>query len=118
LVACKDREQAPKPTSNPTPVQPAAADELTPEERAKLAEMSPLPAVPPDPTNAYADDPKAARLGQMLFFDKSFSGPLLVGDDGTNGELGKAGEVGKVSCATCHDGPGLDDRRPGSHVSR
>ncbi len=118
LAACKGREP-PAPQQQPKEQQPTpAAGELTPAERAKLAELSPLPAVPPDPTNAYADDPKAARLGQMLFFDEGFSGPLLVGDDGANGALGKAGEPGKVSCATCHEGPALDDRRAGSHVSR
>lgn len=43
-----------------------------------------LPPLPDDPGNAVADDPRAARLGQMLFFDTRLSG---------NGE---------VSCATCH----------------
>jgi len=125
LAACKGDEPAGKETPAQPPPQPpqppAAGDELTPAERAQLARLSPLPAVPPDPTNAYADDPRAARLGQMLFFDQGFSGPLLVGDDEAGaqaGGLGKAGEAGKVSCRTCHDGPALDDRRPGSHVSR
>ncbi len=43
-----------------------------------------LPPVPPDPTNAVADDPRAARLGQQLFFD-----PRLSGN-------------GQVACVTCH----------------
>lgn len=43
-----------------------------------------LPALPPDPSNIYADDPRAAALGQKLFFDTRFS---------SNGE---------VSCGTCH----------------
>jgi cytochrome c peroxidase len=43
-----------------------------------------LPPLPPDPSNAFADDPKAAALGEKLFFDARFS---------ANGE---------VSCATCH----------------
>ena len=73
--------------------------------------LSPLPPVPADPTNAVADSPLAATFGQMLFFDKSFSGPLVVGDDGTNGGLGAVGETGKVSCASCHIGAVLDDRR-------
>jgi cytochrome c peroxidase len=38
----------------------------------------------PDPSNSVADDPRAAQLGQTLFFDSRFS---------ANGE---------VSCATCH----------------
>jgi len=47
-----------------------------------LASLGPVPA---DPSNRYADDTAAARLGQRLFFDTRFSGN------------------GKVSCATCHD---------------
>jgi len=43
-----------------------------------------LPPVPADPSNAVADDPRAARLGQRLFFDPRLS---------ANGE---------VACATCH----------------
>ena len=43
-----------------------------------------IPALPPDPSNVYADDPQAALLGQKLFFDTRFS---------SNNE---------VSCATCH----------------
>ncbi|OQX69821.1 MAG: hypothetical protein B6A08_02775 [Sorangiineae bacterium NIC37A_2] len=55
---------------------------------AALSDFSPLEEVPPDPTNAYADDPGAAGLGQMFFFDPDFSGPLA-----TNSDLGQAGEV-------------------------
>jgi cytochrome c peroxidase len=69
-----------------------------------LEKLSPLPEVPPDPTNAFADDPDAAELGQMLFFDPMFSGPLTVASD-----LGAVGEAGKVSCKTCHASPYLDD---------
>ena len=58
---------------------------LTPDEIALAHEFSPLPDPPVDPTNAVADDPRAALLGQALFFDARLSG---------NGE---------VSCATCHD---------------
>ena len=35
--------------------------------------LTSLPALPPDPSNAYADDPRAAVLGQQLFFDTRFS---------------------------------------------
>lgn len=42
-------------------------------------------AIPPDPTNRFADDPRAAHFGQYLFFDTRFSAN------------------GQVSCATCHD---------------
>jgi cytochrome c peroxidase len=43
-----------------------------------------LPPLPPDPSNAYADHPKAVALGKSLFFDTRFSAN------------------GRVSCATCH----------------
>ena len=43
-----------------------------------------LPPVPPDPSNAYADNAQAAALGKKIFFDTRFS----------------ANE--KVACATCH----------------
>jgi cytochrome c peroxidase len=43
-----------------------------------------LPPLPPDPSNRYADDPRAAEFGHKLFFDTRFS------------------TTGDVSCATCH----------------
>lgn len=43
-----------------------------------------LKPVPPDPSNSVADDPRAADLGERLFFDVRLS---------ANGE---------VACATCH----------------
>jgi len=86
-------------------------DGFTDAEIAAMKLQSPLPAVPPDPTNKYADDMKAAALGQMLFHDKSYSGALVVGDDGTNGGLGAVGDTGKVSCKDCHSSEGLDDQR-------
>lgn len=43
-----------------------------------------LPPLPPEPSNAVADDARAAALGHRLFFD-----PRLSGN-------------GAVSCATCH----------------
>jgi cytochrome c peroxidase len=43
-----------------------------------------LPPVPADPSNRVADDPRAADLGQRIFFDTRFS------------------SNGKVSCASCH----------------
>ena len=46
--------------------------------------LSSLPPLTPDPSNAVADDPRAAELGHRLFFDTRLSG---------NGE---------VACATCH----------------
>lgn len=46
-----------------------------------LGSLAPLP---PDPSNAVADDPRAADLGQKLFFDTRLSGN------------------GQVACASCH----------------
>ncbi|MDP6385754.1 MAG: cytochrome c peroxidase [Planctomycetota bacterium] len=50
-----------------------------------LARLSPLPPTPLDPTNRWADDARAVRLGHWLFFDPSLSSDR------------------SVSCATCHD---------------
>ncbi|MFO0618806.1 MAG: cytochrome c peroxidase [Polyangiaceae bacterium] len=60
-----------------------------------LSEIT-LPSAPPDdPTNAVADDPRAAALGEALFFDAGLS------------------PSGQVSCATCHDpAHALADARP------
>ncbi|MCK6589187.1 MAG: cytochrome-c peroxidase, partial [Polyangiaceae bacterium] len=78
---------------------------FTSEEWVKVQTLSPLPErPPPDTTNKYADDPKAAVLGQQFFFEKGYSGPLFVGDDGTNGGLGAVDEEGKIACASCHEG--------------
>ena len=46
--------------------------------------LASLPPLPPDPTNAVADNPLAVELGRRLFFDTRFSAN------------------GRVSCATCH----------------
>ena len=78
-------------------------DGFTQEERAAIGKLGPLGPPDADPTNQYADSQKAAALGQRIFFDKSYSGPLTVGDDGTNGALGSLGERGKVACASCHN---------------
>jgi cytochrome c peroxidase len=83
---------------------------FTAEEWAKVQTLSPLPERPPaDTTNKYADDPKAAVLGQQFFFEKGYSGPITVGNDGSNGGLGMAGETGKISCASCHEGEWMID---------
>jgi cytochrome c peroxidase len=90
---------APAPTADAS-VEAGSASLLGADEMAKLRTLSPLPALPPDPTNAYADNPKAAALGQRFFFDSGASGPL--GDIGARGGLGNVGETGKVSCQSCH----------------
>jgi cytochrome c peroxidase len=55
-------------------------------ERATLKSLSidSLPALPPDPSDRYADDPRAAALGRRLFFDPHFSAD------------------GSIACAHCH----------------
>ena len=80
--------------------------ELTDTEWAIIETLSPLPAVPADPTNAHADDAAAALLGQRLFFDARYSGPLAVDSD-----LGAMGETGRVSCASCHSSIVMSDDR-------
>jgi len=82
----------------------APPDGFTETEWATIKGMSPLPAVPADPTNKYADNEAAAAFGRKFFWEKRYSGPIstATAGDGTNGELGLAGETGKVSCGSCH----------------
>lgn len=56
----------------------------TASELAAILRHSPMPPPPPDPTDRFADDPRAARLGKALFFDARLS------------------PSGSISCATCH----------------
>lgn len=85
---------------------------FTDAERELYATLSPLPDVPPDSTNRFADDVDAAALGQKLFFDPRYSGPLAQPSD-----LGAVGDTGKVACASCHWGEYLDDQRAPHNVS-
>jgi hypothetical protein len=82
------------------------ASGAAPDLREPFAGMSPLPGVPADPTNAYADSAAAAALGQRLFFDEKFSGKLKIASD-----LGAVDDAAKVSCKSCHEGAALDDDR-------
>lgn len=77
-----------------------APSEFTPDERALVLQHA-LGDPPRDPSNAFFENPDAARLGQRLFFDPGFS------------------RSGTVSCATCHvpersftDGLSLPERFP------
>jgi cytochrome c peroxidase len=80
LIGCEDESSLPINEDIETGV-----DIFTEREWAVIQRLSPLPATPPpSPTNRVADNPDAARLGQMFFFDERFS------KDGT------------VACATCH----------------
>lgn len=62
----------------PKPWQPAEFDTL------RSLSLYSLPPLMPDPSNAFADDPRAAALGHRLFFESRLS------------------NNGAVSCATCH----------------
>ncbi len=84
----------------------AGSDSLVVWVRRNLAGTSPLPAVPADPTNLYADNAAAAALGQRFFFDEQFSGAMKIDTD-----LGLTNDVKKVSCKSCHSGAALDDER-------
>ena len=66
--------------------RPVSPDEWTAESRSQLRSLwiGSLPPLGPDPSNAVADNPEAAIMGNRLFFDTRLS---------ANGE---------VSCATCH----------------
>ncbi|MFZ5478415.1 MAG: cytochrome-c peroxidase [Myxococcota bacterium] len=57
---------------------------LTDAERALAQSLSPLPPPPARPSNAVADSPAAAALGEALFFDEGLSAD------------------GQTSCASCH----------------
>lgn len=61
-------------------------DDWTKDELASLRSLSlsSMPPLPADPSNAYADDPRAADLGHRLFFDARLSAD------------------GSVSCSSCH----------------
>lgn len=60
--------------------------------------------LPPDATNAVADDDRARELGKKLFYDPRFSGPLLDdSNNGLSGTLGIVGDTGKVACSSCHE---------------
>src|SRR5919205_2288454 len=77
------------------PRQAWSAQELGTLRSLSLSSLGPVPA---DPSNAVADDPRAAALGQALFFDTRFSAN------------------GAVSCGTCHQpGRGFTDGLPLAH---
>jgi len=71
-------------------------DGFTQAEWEQLSQFGPLGAVPPDPTNQYADNAAAAAFGQRLFFEKGYAGKIIVGNDGTNGGLGAVDETAKL----------------------
>lgn len=85
----------------PAPPEPDAVPGVwTAAEVAQLRQLRLDATLPPDPTNRWADDARAAELGQALFYDPGLS------------------PSGGVSCATCHS-PALgfaDGRKVSSGV--
>lgn len=103
-----DPDPEPKPDPRPKPGEgPISAEAWAVLETLSFAAP---PAPPADASNAVADDPRAAELGQALFFDPGFSGRLLDSDNGTpdnmegfvHKSVGHQGESGRTSCASCH----------------
>ena len=72
----------------------------------RLAALSPIPAVPPDPSNQFRGDPGAQTLGAAFFTDAAFSGPATdvdaLGRPAVQAR-GARGQATGVRCATCHD---------------
>src|SRR4029079_6197604 len=87
VAACGDPNTNTSADAGLTPDAMEETPPIPPTVRDELDKLSPLPGVPADPTNAFADNAAAARLGQMLFFDKSYSGAIAAAaaDTGTNG---------------------------------
>ncbi len=116
LLGCREsapRAPPPRPTA-PTaaaPTAPSAPEPLEPggmtaEEWSKIASLGGLGLPPRDPSNRYADDARAARLGKKLYFDKGLSGVGTHVDvlqrPTVHGRAPKGRPV-ELSCATCHD---------------
>jgi cytochrome c peroxidase len=87
--------------------------------------LSPLPDVPNDTSNKYANNDAAAKLGQRLFFDHRYSGPIQVPKAGSNGGYPipdtrtPTTSAGQVGCTSCHD-PGrffVDSRSNPNNMS-
>ncbi|NNE36723.1 MAG: hypothetical protein HKN08_00335, partial [Gammaproteobacteria bacterium] len=89
IAGCSQESPAPdQATAEAGNVAPAIVDphQWTNDELAILESLSldSLPPLPPQPSNAVADNPAAAKFGHQLFFDTRLS---------SNGE---------VSCGSCH----------------
>ena len=64
--------------------EPTLSVELNDAERDRVLAMIRDETPPPDPTNAVAEDPRAAALGQWLYFEERLSAN------------------GQIACGTCH----------------
>lgn len=86
--------------------------EFSASEKELFHTLSPLPGVPDDPTNRFADDPDAAALGQKLFFETRYSGALSDDNDCTDcGSVGEPGDEQVMGCAQCHIPDSFSDTR-------
>ena len=108
VIALACARETPRIEPQPQPGPPPGFSEP---EWERVSELSPQPALPSSPTNAVADDPRAALLGQRLFFDAALSGPIVRASD-----LGEPGDAGRVACVSCHDPERwfVDRRSPGA----
>ena len=82
LLGCGDDEPSDGPPSAAGLTDPSGT--FTEDELRDIAELGEPIGPPVDPTNAVADDERAARLGQFLFYDTRLS------------------STGEHSCASCH----------------
>jgi cytochrome c peroxidase len=82
-------------------VAPSHGDGFSPLDWSVIHTLSPLPQLPVDTTNKYADSAGAALLGQKLFFEPRLSGPIQTGTP-AEGQLGAIGQTGKIACRNCH----------------
>jgi len=63
--------------------------------------------MPDDPTSKWDQDANAATIGQKFFWDKRFSGEILIQGNRTSSftaeQYGAYATGGKINCVTCHD---------------
>jgi cytochrome c peroxidase len=78
-------------------------NEFSPAELDIISTLSPMPPLPANPTNRYADNLDAARFGRTIFNETRYSGAITVDASESDGALGALGETGKVGCASCHN---------------
>ncbi len=86
IVACSARLETPATQEQNSANEGGSVAGWSQEEVVTLRSLwlGSLPSLPPDPSNAAGDDPRAAELGRRIFFDTRFSAN------------------GQIACATCH----------------
>ena len=72
----------------------------------RLSALSPIPALPADPSNQFRGNQDAQALGAAFFTDAAFSGPATdvdaLGRPAVQARAAR-GDITGVRCATCHD---------------